>query len=213
VEKVRIPWRTLRRCGSACARSSRSGLWQPAGVLALALLVAACGSDSDGGNRSPEAFVRTLAYLVSTCRDDDQWISGSQKFVIQRDGREVVVKEWHQPPLPWNVMPGPGLCHLGGLVRVGAGFHFTLFVQRFAVSPDASAVVFEVTDDHSILRSVAPEGLIPEEDEGFFFVNADGTGLRRLGDASRDPCWRFDVDPQSPIGVGASMSTRKVLSA
>jgi hypothetical protein len=54
-----------------------------------------------------------------------------------------------------------------------------------AVLPDASGVVFEVSKQNvpRLLRSGAPE---PPE-EGIFFVRANGTGLRRLGPASRFP--------------------------
>jgi len=201
LEMARIRGRVLHPHSRPCVPVRTSRSWVHLGAFGLALLLVACGGDSDGGNPSPEPFVRTLVYAVTECQGDDQMLSGSQKFVIQRDGREVVVKEWHFPPLPAAVMPGVGLCHVFGFARDGATSATVYPVQRFAVSPDASTVVFEVTDDHSLY---APARLIPPEDEGFFVVNADGTGLRRLSDASREPCWRSEPDPQSPFGVIAA---------
>jgi hypothetical protein len=56
------------------------------------------------------------------------------------------------------------------------------------VSPDGSLVVFEVTDEirFGVLGPlVFPFNALPAEQKGIFAVAADGTGLRRLGPASR----------------------------
>jgi hypothetical protein len=66
-----------------------------------------------------------------------------------------------------------------------------------AVLPDGSGVVFEVTKQLSLLPAVTPE----PPAEGIFFVRADGTGLHRLGPASRFPTLLVVRDPNSPIGV------------
>jgi hypothetical protein len=50
-------------------------------------------------------------------------------------------------------------------------------------------VVFELSDDFSILAS----NFLPPEQKGMFVVRADGSGLRRLGPASRNACFRFDI--------------------
>src|SRR5262249_40979933 len=56
------------------------------------------------------------------------------------------------------------------------------------VRPDGSGVVFEVNRDVSRYRLGPP--LTPEQ-QGFFFVRADGSGLRRLGPASGEPCFQL----------------------
>jgi len=77
--------------------------------------------------------------------------------------------------------------------------------SRLGVRPDGSGVVFEVTDDFSILPTT--RGLLAPEQEGVFFVRSDGSGLRRLGPASRDPSFRFVLDPTSPVGLIASLTS------
>ncbi len=90
----------------------------------------------------------------------------------------------------------PGACRLGGMIRVGLTAVFAGGVQRLAVSPDGSTVVFEKTNRFSIIG--APP--LPPEREGFFVVRADGSGLRRLGPASRESITRFVLDPSAPSG-------------
>jgi hypothetical protein len=78
------------------------------------------------------------------------------------------------------------LCEGYGASRTGALSVTVGVFHRLRVSPDGSAVVFEMTDDHTLLPEVS-EGVLPAEQEGIFFVRSDGTGLRRLGPASREP--------------------------
>lgn len=61
-------------------------------------------------------------------------------------------------------------------------------LARIGVSPDGSGVVFEVSDvglQEGIGVSVTPT--LPPANQGMFYVRSDGTGLRRLGDPSREP--------------------------
>src|SRR5262249_28380602 len=89
-------------------------------------------------------------------------------------------------------------CALIGAVRFGfASSPIVGAFQRTGVSPDGRHVVFEVTDHFSVTR----QQLVPPEQPGIFIVRADGRGLRRLGPASRDPPFRYAMDPVSPIGV------------
>lgn len=65
-------------------------------------------------------------------------------------------------------LPSLGLCRTYGEAGAGPSSVIALAFQRLGVSPDGSAVVFEVTDDHSLFRVFFPsEGLVPPEREGF----------------------------------------------
>jgi hypothetical protein len=169
-----------------------------AGVVLFTL--AACGGNGSGAaGPAPELGLRTLAYGVTTCRENAQESSGAQKLVIQQGGHEMTIEEGQLAPLP-----ALGLCQAYGYSRFGDFSAVTYPLQRLGVSPDASVVVFEVTDDHSIVAPLLPQGLLPPEQKGIFLVQADGTGLHRLGDASREPCFRFAPDPSLPNGVNAN---------
>jgi hypothetical protein len=169
--------------------------------VGLFLALGACGGGGSAGP-PPEVAVRTLVYAVTECRENAQELSGAQKLVIQQGGREVTVKEFHFDSLP----AGSGLCAAYGYGRVGGYAAVAYPLQRVAVSPDGSTVVFEVSDDHSILRPFRPQGFVPPEEEGFFAVQSDGSGLRRLGDASREPCFRFSIDPFFPAGLAVTVN-------
>jgi hypothetical protein len=136
------------------------------------------------------ARIRTLAYVVSKCT-----VGGfHQKLQIRRrDCDPVTVLDFPEPSeRPLNCAP-IGLPRFGYVSSpiVGA-------FQRIGVSPDGRHVVFEVTDDFSGTRQkLVP----PEQPEGIFIVRADGRGLRRLGPASRDPSFRYAMDPASPLGL------------
>ena len=69
--------------------------------------------------------------------------------------------------------------------------------QRLGVSPDGSRVAFELTDEFSILPTLFQLDLdqVPLEEEGIYVVRADGSGLRRLGLASREPTFHAGVEP------------------
>jgi hypothetical protein len=168
--------------------------------VGLLLALAACGGNGSGGaGPASELGLRTLAYGVTTCRENAQQSSGAQKLVIQQGGREMTIEEGQFGPLP-----ALGLCPAYGYSRFGDFSAVSFPLQRLGVSPDGSMVVFEVTDEHSIFAPFLPQGLLPLEEKGIFLVQADGTGLRRLGDASREPCTRFAVDPSTPTGFNAN---------
>jgi hypothetical protein len=90
----------------------------------------------------------------------------------------------------------PGACRLAGISRTGFAAVFGGGVQRLAVSPDGSTVVFEKTNRFST-HGLPP---LPAEREGFFVVGADGSGLRHLGPASRASVTRFVPDSSAPLG-------------
>jgi hypothetical protein len=169
-----------------------------ASVLLAALVVRpasagnACRRGGGGGPR-----IRTVAYVVTECREvAGGFLVGHQKLVVRRgDCPPVTVMEASAP----DPLPDPlGLCQVFGTNRVGESSPVAGVFQRIGVTPDGSGVVFELTDDFSLL----PLLRIPPEQEGFFFVRADGSGLRALGPASRDPTFRLVPYPASPTGFG-----------
>ena len=129
---------------------------------------------------APGARIRTLAYVVSECTTDPQARSSvKQKLLIRRGNCDPVTVMEVASSTPGS---GPvGFCRAWWVpysyYLLGGVF------QHMAVLPDGSGVVFEVTKQFSLFPSVTPE--LPEE--GIFFVRADGSGLRRLGPASRFP--------------------------
>src|SRR5262245_28238712 len=134
--------------------------------------------------------IRTFAYVVSTCTTH----AFHQQLMIRHGNCDPVrVLDF---PEPLDVSPP---CTIIGQGRVGivsspivGAFH------RMGVSPDGRQVVFEVTDDFSVIA--ANKLVAPGQEEGIFVVRDDGSGLRRLGPASRDPSFRFMPDPSAPSG-------------
>ena len=129
---------------------------------------------------APGARIRTLAYVVSECTTDPQGRSSlKQKLVVRRGNCDplTVVETAASPPVPDPL----GLCRFWGESRNGATSMLAGVFQHMGVLPDGSGVVFEVTPQFSLPIGTAelPQG------EGIFFVRADGSGLRRLGAASR----------------------------
>ncbi len=118
--------------------------------------------------------------MVNECTTDPQGRTSLQQMLLIRRGNCDPVPVMAVGPS----MPAPdptGLClELGGS-RLGAWFIRMGVFQNMAVLPDGSGVVFDVTKEFSELPAATPE---PPE-EGIFFVKANGTGLRRLGPASR----------------------------
>lgn len=162
--------------GQRRRQGRRVGLWSSLRLLPLIALVA-CGEGGSGGDDGGPASVGTLAYVAARCREDaGAFVFGPETLQIRRGDRDpVTVIE-----VPGST-PGPpiGLCQYYGLHRV---LHLSdnSALTRVAVSPDGSAVVFEVTDEFSPwTRNLSPE------QKQIFVVRADGSGLRRLGPASR----------------------------
>jgi len=171
--------------GAKCLR------WVDLGVALSLLLLAACGGDGGNGGSNGPPQVSTLAYVVSECREGKAGYFHRQSLRIRQGEQEpVTVAEFSAGPLP-----AYGVCRSIARAREGSGFDLLGVFQRLGVTPDGRLIVFEVTDEHSL---VSQTQLAPEQ-EGIFVVRADGTGLRRLGDASHAPnfawCW---PDPHEP---------------
>jgi len=163
-------------------------------VCAGALLVTSFGCGNDGEESRGEIVLKPFPYVVTRCGETDAgWTAHQELRIRQPDGTNVVVKEFD-----FGVVPElAALCPIYGQGRAGAGAMAAGFIQRVGINPQASTIVFEVTDDFSILpnRPLAPE------DEGIFAVRPDGSELRRITSASRDPTFRFVIDPSLPLGV------------
>jgi len=168
---------TLRR-----ARPCRS--WA---AVVLALTVSACDGN-DAPSSPPSESIRTLAYVVTDCVETgvDQSPVGVQRLLVQQGEAEPVTVASFPimgPPSPF------GLCAAFGVERFGPQSVVLGVFQRLAVSPDASMVVFEVTDDLALCNPdvcFRPPPL-PPESKGIFIVGADGVGARRLGPPSQVP--------------------------
>jgi hypothetical protein len=177
------------------------------GLLALAFALAACGGGDGGSTAPPEAAVRTLAYVVTnaTCIVDRAGVVVQQELRLRQADREPV-RAMQFPPI--GPVPDPlGLCSLLGRLRSGeVGVAAGVF-QRLGVSRDGSTVVFEVTDDFSILHQFGAGSLVPEDQKGMYLVSADGSGLRRLGPASQEACFRIVPDLANPTGFRGDTST------
>jgi len=146
---------------------------------------------------APGARIRTLAYVVTECSTDPQGIeSAKQKLLIRRGNCDpVTVMEAALAPMPDPL----GTCRIFGGSRIGSNTVVAGVFQRLAVLPDGSGVIFEVTKQFSAFPPLTPE---PPRGEGIFFVRADGSGLQRLGPASRVPTFVAVNDVHSPIGLG-----------
>ena len=142
----------------------------------------------------PAALNGTVAYVATECVDTLDATSAHQQLRIIR-GEHVPLSVLDLPTLGADAPIGA--CTLLGLARFGPFFITVGAFQRLAVSPDGSRVVFEVTDDISLLP-LTPH---PPEQQGIFVIQADGTGLRRLGPASREPTFRLTTDETAKINL------------
>src|SRR5437867_3160146 len=144
--------------------------------------------------RCKPAAIRTLAYVLSECREDAAGFVGHQALRIRRGDREPVTVVEFSAPQP---TPDPlRVCLFYGLNRSGELSLLNAPLERLGVSPDGSGVVFEVTDEHE-LSAYPPFSIrLSPDQRGMFFIRSDGRGLRCLGPASRDPSFRFGGDPQ-----------------
>src|SRR5215475_9806852 len=132
---------------------------------------------------APGARIRTLAYVVTECTSDPQGRSSvKQKLLVRRGNCDPVTVI--ETPSTTPVHDDATLCRLFGEARNGAFSIVAGAFQRLAVLPDGSGVVFEMTKQFSVYPPFTPE---PPQGEGIFLVRADGSGLRRLGPASRAP--------------------------
>jgi hypothetical protein len=147
-------------------------------VLVLVVL-AACGSDGTDGRETTQ--LGTLAYVETECHDTAEGFIERQVLRIRQGEREPVTV--FETPGVGPIAGIGGLCGLLTQGRLGDLSITREAVQSVVVSPDGASVVFEVTDEFSV-NPPLPLNLLPEQ-KGFFWVRADGTGLRRLGPPSR----------------------------
>src|SRR5262245_27121733 len=130
------------------------------------------------------APIGTLAYVWNECRSDARGSTLRRELRIRRGNCAPVTVMTLDSG---NPKPDPlGLCALYGASRNGSASTLVGGFERLAVSPDGSAVVFEVTNK----AVVGPEfGSISPRltEEGFFVVRSEGTGLRRIGPPSDEP--------------------------
>lgn len=136
--------------------------------------------------------------MLSSCRTDAHGIlvEGRQELRIRRGDRSPVTVTEVVRPAPTS--DPASLCRLYGQQRHGLSGVAAGGITRLAVSPDAATVVFELADDHSVF---SPNKVLSPEQEGFFVVHSDGSGLRRLGPASRHPAFRFFQYPDSSVRI------------
>jgi hypothetical protein len=166
--------------------------------LALLLALAACGSggSGDGSGPSPDGM-GTLAYVLTACRDTAEGFFEYQTLHILHGDQDVTVME---TPEVGPVTAVGGLCRQLTLGRFGQLSIAREAFQGVAVSPDGTAVVFEVTDDFSISPSLPLH--LPPKQKGIFSVHADGSDLRPLGPPSRLPF--FFLPTTGGIGTPSS---------
>ncbi len=162
------------------------------------VLLAACGGGGAGAPGPPAgpALLRgTVAYVATECVDtlNSGATAHQQLRVIRGESEPRAIMD-----LPTLGADTPtGACTLLGLARFGPFFIAAGAFQRLAVSPDGSNVVFEVTDGVSQL----PLTPLPPEQQGIFVMRADGSGVRRLGPASREATFRIVAQETVRINV------------
>jgi len=180
-------------------RPSRSALFLGATLSILIAIVSACGGGGSGEVAPPgPATVSTLAYVVNTCSGDDFTIR--QSLQIRRGDEAPITVVEHSALLSFD---GVGTCVGLGDTRYGPAFGELGVFRRLGVSPDGSQVVFEVTDEVTAFVNYPlafPANALPAEENGIFVVGADGTGLRRLGPASREVSYHKSLFVFSPNG-------------
>jgi hypothetical protein len=153
---------------AACEWARRKPLtitFRIAALLFVALAVGACGGNGRSTSATDDS-IGPIAYVVTECHEDGHTIVARQKLQIRDKDQEITVREF-----PLGPLPSFGLCYQFALGRLGINSVAVLPFQRLGFSPDGSTVVFEVTDDHSILAPLLPLGLLPPgEEEGIFAV-------------------------------------------
>src|SRR5262249_10995854 len=121
------------------------------------------------------APLRTLAYEVLECDEDSRGIVDAEIpgeiLKVRRGNCDPVTIFEHAGGPSQDPLPGGGACRDLGTVRYSPDFVLSGGVQRLGVSPDGSGVAFEVNNHVALFPVVQTQ-------EGFFFVRADGSGLR-----------------------------------
>ena len=119
-------------------------------AVAVLLTLAACGGGGDNGPRlEGPAPTNTLAYVDTACRDGADGFSMTQELRVRR-GESAPVTIARIPIGPLRVPAS--FCGIFGVGRNGMSLSLAFGAfQRLGVSPDGTAIVFEVTDDFSLL--------------------------------------------------------------
>src|SRR5262249_47182352 len=158
----------------------------------------ACEERCRGRNGCPAA-IRTLAYVVTRCRQvGTDFVVGGQELQLRRGNCDPVTVLKISAP---DAVPDPlHLCQLVADNRVGYESALGGVFQRLGVTPHGSGVVFEVSNQsQQLIKTPVARGR-----QGSFYFRRDGTGLRQFpGPPSRDPIYRVhppgaatpDVDP------------------
>jgi hypothetical protein len=175
----------LRTCGRTCARLSGP---------ARRLCRQRCAEQSTCD--APGVHLRLGMLVVNECTADAAGLTTFKQRLITRRGNCDPVTIMEIPEV--GPVPDPlGLCRIYGDFRTGAGSVGLGAFQKIAVLPNASAIVFELTSQHSLAPYLSPA--LP--DEGIFVARPDGRGLRRVGDATRVRLLDVTPDPTSPVGL------------
>lgn len=183
-ESLAVCTHVCREQVAACGRAECAGLESRARHRCM---------ETCRGRLGCPAAIGTLAYVVTRCRVDHGALVGSQELVVRRRNCDpVTVRRFVSADDATDPL---GLCAILAGNREGFGSVIGGVFQRIGVTPGGSHVVFEVTNRFQ-LGSKTP--LVPE-DEGFFIVRANGTGLRRLGPASRSPSFVVYVRPAGDV--------------
>jgi hypothetical protein len=161
---------------------------------------------AEAGCSSP---IRTLAYVLTQCRQEPDGTAGRQDLVIQRGFCDPIVvasvAAGAKVTDPFLGVLG-GLCRSFGRFRAGYRSVLAGAFQRIGVTPDGSTVVFEARDA-LLLPAAFPLAFEP----GIYAVAADGSNLRRLAPASRNRSGRLSPDPNPNNPDGFTTSTWDVL--
>jgi hypothetical protein len=160
--------------------------WKAPSIAVLLIAVGGCGGGQDGDG-APPGVVRTFVYAPMECREDADKRTFRQELRIQQNEGPVVTVEAASTVATQQHPVFPGACGFAASSRSGLAAVFAGGIQRLGVSPDGSLIVFERTNRFSILRLPA----LDADQEGFFAMRADGTGLRPLGLASKNSITRF----------------------
>lgn len=139
--------------------------------------------------------IRTIATGVNECHAaGGVWTARGRLEIRRGDCPPVTVMpvEANEPAADL------GLCQIYGQIRIGGAAVSIGVLQGLAVSPDGDTILFQVTDD--FVGRLAIGGVaIPTPGfmatEGIYVVHADGSGLRRIADQSREA--PFAVVPAS----------------
>src|SRR5262249_43472140 len=154
-------------CCEDDALMNERGQWSRP-LCTLLVLLAATATPTLGGSHCPskklgQARFRTIAWVNTTCRTDANGLVGHQELYVQRgDGTPVIVSQVAIGPVPDPRM----LCRGFGVFRNGNASLIGGFYTRLAVSPDGRSVVFELTDEFSLLD----RGHLTDDQKGLYFA-------------------------------------------